>query len=153
METKIALEKDTVETLQDLIQVNIDSRDGFLSVVEHTEDESISRLFRELASRRNEQASELSSLVELNDEQANNDGSMMAAAHRGWIDLRGRLGESTTAMLEEAERGEDQIKHKYEEALKTSAGSAVTDVLNRQYRAVKEAHDRVRDLRDIYRKK
>jgi uncharacterized protein (TIGR02284 family) len=66
------------------------------------------------------------------------------------MDLRAAFGAGTHAMLSEAERGEDYIKGKYEEILKGTAGSAVTDVLNRQYRAVKIAHDRVRDLRDTY---
>ena len=79
-----------------------------------------------------------------------NRGSVAAAVHRGWMDLRAAVGQGTQAMLEEAERGEDFIKEKYEDVLKHTAGSAVTDVLNRQYRNIKSAHDSIRDLRDSF---
>jgi uncharacterized protein (TIGR02284 family) len=111
---------------------------------------TISSLFRELASQREQQAAELRTLVAANFEEPDHEGSYAAAAHRAWMDLRAAFGGGTHAMLSEAERGEDYIKGKYEEILKECAGSAVTDVLNRQYRAVKLAHDRVRDLRDTY---
>ena len=55
------------------------------------------------------------------------------------------------AVLSEAERGEDSIKHNYESALKDVAGSPVADILQKQYVGVKSAHDNVRDLRDAYK--
>ena len=148
METKTNLNEETILKLKELTQINIDSRDGLLEAVEHTDNQSIAAAFRDLAARRNEQASELSELVAANGD-VKPGGSIAAAVHRTWIDLRGVLGQGTRAMLEEAERGEDYIKGKYEEILKESAGSAVTDILNRQYASVKAAHDSIRDLRDM----
>lgn len=150
METKTSLQKETVDKLQELVQVNIDSHDGFNDAASNTEDMTISSLFRELASQRQQQAAELRTLIAANFEEPEKDGSYAAAAHRAWMDLRAAFGGGTKAMLSEAERGEDYIKGKYEEIVKECAGSAITDVLNRQYRAVKLAHDRVRDLRDTY---
>ena len=150
METKTSLSKETIEKLQELVQVNIDSHDGFNDAASNTEDMTISSLFRELASQREQQAAELRTLVAANFEEPDREGSYAAAAHRAWMDLRAAFGGGTHAMLSEAERGEDHIKGKYEEILKECAGSAITDVLNRQYRAVKLAHDRVRDVRDTY---
>jgi uncharacterized protein (TIGR02284 family) len=150
METKTALTKETINCLNDLIQVNIDSRDGFRDAAENVENLTISSLFTELSNQRNDQASELRSLVTANAQEPTDSGSFAAAAHRAWMDLRSAFGGGTAAMLSEAERGEDYIKGKYESALKGHAGSAVTDVLNRQYASVKAAHDRVRDLRDSF---
>lgn len=150
METKTKLTDESIESIQDLISVNIDSRDGFNEAAEHVEDANVSQLFREIAEERNQQVSELRTLVHLNDRESENAGSMAAAAHRAWMDLRATFGAGTKEMLDEAERGEDHIKAQYEEALKECAGSAVTDVLNRQYAVVKKAHDRVRDLRDSF---
>lgn len=150
METKTTLTDKTIETIQGLISVNIDSRDGFKEAAEKVEHNSVAQLFCDLAEQRNQQVSELRTLVHSNDEEAEDAGSMAAAAHRAWMDLRAAFGAGTQAMLDEAERGEDHIKAQYEEALKECAGSAVTDVLNRQYAAVKNAHDRVRDLRDSF---
>ena len=51
-------------------------------------------------------------------------------------------------MLVEAERGEDAIKQASETVLRANAGSAMNDVLTRQYATIKSGHDRIRDLRD-----
>jgi uncharacterized protein (TIGR02284 family) len=134
-----------------LIQINHDCRQGYHSVADHTDDNRIETLFRGLGMQRGLQAEQLKQLIDANGETAEDSGSMAASAHRTWIDLRSALGGGTTAMLEEAERGEDQIKEKYESSLKESAGSAVTDLLNEQYAEVKAAHDKIRDLRDSYK--
>lgn len=147
-ETKTTLKPETIDALQELIQVNIDSRDGFHEAADNIDDLSVSSLFRELASQRNSNVSELRTLVSSNLEEPQDSGSAAASIHRTWMDLRAALGGGVSAMLSEAERGEDYIKSKYEETLKATAGSAVTDVLNRQYADVKAGHDRVRDLRD-----
>ena len=149
-ETKLSLNRETVDALQELIQVNIDSRDGFNEAASQLEDMTISSMFRQLGEDRNEQASELRTIVAANREEPEDSGSMAAAAHRMLIDIRAALGGGIPVILSEAERGEDWIKSKYEEVLKATAGSAVNDVLQRHYAAVKAAHDRVRDMRDAY---
>ncbi len=50
-------------------------------------------------------------------------------------------------MLAEAERGEDAIKHRYKDTLKT-ASIAANDVLQTQCAGVKARHDQARDMRD-----
>lgn len=151
LESKTTLNAETIDVLQELIRVNTDSRKGFHEVADHTDDARLETLFRGLGMQRGLQAEQLKLLVDANGETSKDSGSMAASAHRAWIDLRSALGGGTTAMLEEAERGEDQIKETYESALKKSAGSAVTDLLNEQYREVKAAHDKIRELRDSYK--
>lgn len=153
METKTNLDEKTIETLQELIQINLDSQDGFQQVAEKTDDTRVAQLFRSLGQERGAQAEELKSLVMVNSETPEDSGSFAAAAHRVWIDLRAALGGDAKVMLIEAEKGEDAIKEKYEEALKDEPGTAVSDVLHRQYAAVKAGHDKVRDLRDAYKAK
>ena len=152
VETKTDLNADSVSTLQDLIQVNIDSRDGFREAADEVGDERIATLFRQIGEVRERNASELQGLVALNDTEPQERGSIAAALHRTWLDLRAKLsGSDTAAVLSEAERGEDHIKAQYEEALKANPGSAVSDVLHRQLGEVKSHHDQVRDLRDAYK--
>jgi uncharacterized protein (TIGR02284 family) len=151
VETKMTLTDSTIEKLQDLIQVNVDSHDGFEEVADKTDDIAVANLFRRLASERSNQASELQAIVAANCEEPEESGSYSAAAHRVLIDIRAALGGGTKVMLIEAEKGEDQIKEKYEEVMKDNPGTAVSDVLHRHYEAVKAAHDHVRDLRDKYK--
>jgi uncharacterized protein (TIGR02284 family) len=150
-ETKLSLTQETLDLLNDLAQVNIDSRDGFRHAAGEISEMSISHMFVQLADERDRNLQELRSLINMNGETAENDGSFAAAAHRTWMDLRTALGGGVQTVLDEAERGEDHIKAKYEDALKKNAGTAVSDVLHRQYTAVKAAHDRVRDMRDAHR--
>lgn len=151
-ENKLSLDNDTISMLNDLAQVNIDSRDGFRHAAGEIQEVAISSLFMRMADEREQQAQELKSLVALNGEQPTDEGSFAASAHRTWMDLRKALGGGLQMVLDEAERG-DYIKGKYEDALKNNAGSAASDVLHRQYAAVKSAHDRVRDMRDAHREK
>lgn len=151
LETTTNLQPETINFLQELIQINVDSRDGFRQAAQDIDDMTISQMFLQLADERDQNANQLSQYVELNHEEPNRSGSFAAALHRSWMSLRELLStDNTHAVLEEAERGEDQIKAAYEHAIKETAGSAVNDVLLNQYAKVKTAHDRVRDLRDQY---
>ncbi|HEY1065265.1 MAG TPA: PA2169 family four-helix-bundle protein, partial [Pirellulales bacterium] len=94
---------------------------------------------------------ELQQIVNFNGEEPTDDGSFKATVHRAWLDVRAALnGGDAGVILSEAERGEDAIKELYEEVLKETSGSAVNDVLTRQYAKVEAGHDKVRDLRDAY---
>jgi uncharacterized protein (TIGR02284 family) len=76
-------------------------------------------------------------------------GTIAGAAHRTWIDVKGAIGGGPHSVLAECERGEDHIKHAYEESLKSAKLPAhVIELLRRQFANVKESHDRVRSLRD-----
>ncbi len=138
--------------LQDLIQINLDSSKGFREAAEEISEDDIAKLFRGLAEERANHAEELQTFVAWNGEKAADDGSLLGCMHRAWVNVRAKLnGGDPYVVLIEAERGEDSIKEAYEEALKSTAGSAMNDVLLKQYACVKAGHDGVRDLRDAYK--
>jgi uncharacterized protein (TIGR02284 family) len=139
---------ETVNKLQDLVRINIDSAKGFEEAAEKLDNLTVAESFRRLAEERRLQANELGNYVRRNDEEPPTEGSYLAAFHRCWMSFRQSLGGDDSTVLSEAEAGEDQIKEAYEDALKETAGSPVNDVLTRQYADVKAAHDHVRDLRD-----
>ncbi len=154
IETKTDLNEQTVEKLQDLTRINIDAEKGFREAAESIDNMAVAETFRELATQRAANAEELRQYCNCNGEEAVCDGSFSAKFHRVWMDLRGKLnGGDTHVVLCEAERGEDHIKAAYEDALKETAGSAMNDVLMRQYAGVKAGHDRVRDMRDAHAEK
>ena len=148
-ETKCDLRPEVVENVKNLHQANIDSADGFESTANELKDQDLAMAFRRWASERRQQAAELANLVECNADEVDREGSWLAGLHRAYISLRTAVtNDDRQAILEEAERGEDHIKDAYEEVLKGEPGTAISDVLHRQYARVKETHDRVRDLRD-----
>ncbi len=149
LETKLNLNQETIDMLQDLIQVNIDSANGFREAAELMDDELIASKLINLANVREQQAVMLQEFVAINHNEPRREGSYAAAMHRVWMNARAMMGgNDTCAMLAEAERGEDHIKRAYESLLKTYPGTAMNDVLLQQYEQVKNDHDMIRDLRD-----
>lgn len=153
MQTQQVLTPKMIHDLQELIQANIDSRDGFRHASEVTDDLTLQSAFEQIAIDRDSQADELARFVAWSGEFPRREGSFAAAVHRAWMTIRESLStDDRYAVLCEAERGEDSIKAAYESALENFAGSAVTDVLMSQYAAVKFSHDRIRDLRDSWKR-
>lgn len=149
IDTQQVLTTRMINQLQELIQVNIDSRDGFRHASEVTDDLTLQSAFEQLAIDRDVQADELARFVAWNGKYPRRDGSIAAAVHRAWMTIRESLSTNDRyGVLCEAERGEDSIKGAYENALETFVGTGVYDVLLQHYAAVKFSHDRIRDLRD-----
>src|SRR5690349_8331257 len=93
----------SINWLQDLIQINIDSRDGFEEGADELKgkNSSLERLFRNMAAERAAQASELQEMVASNATKPEKSGSVSAAAHRAWMDIRSALGGGEYAILAE----------------------------------------------------
>lgn len=150
VETKTKLARQTITSLQELIYINVDSRNTFQELADGTTNSSVAIMFRELAAERNRNVAELESLMNRNESNAEETGSLVGAAHRLLISLRATLGAGTPTMLNEAEAAEKSIQHKYEEVLKREPGSAISDILHRQYGGIRAAHQRVRAIRDAH---
>lgn len=149
VETKYDLKQETIETLQDLIRMNIDSAKGFREASDLLDDNLLAGKLTTIANEREQQASVLQEYVNVNHDEPRREGSYAAALHRTWMNARAQFtSDNSYAVMAEAERGEDQIKAAYEDALKKNPGTAMNDVIMKQYEQVKSAHDIVRDLRD-----
>ncbi len=149
METITTLKDETIAGLQDLIEINIDSGKGFKQAAENIENTDIANYFRRCGERRSTFAGELQRVVGANGEKPETSGTVKGAVHRWWLGVRGTVQSGDEhAILAEAERGEDAIKHRYEEVLKETAGSPLNETLHRQYASVKHDHDTIRDMRD-----
>ncbi|QDT01426.1 PA2169 family four-helix-bundle protein [Adhaeretor mobilis] len=148
-ETVADLKPEVIENLKKIRQANIDSADGFTEAGKELSDPQLAEKFQKWAQQRRANSTELGNLIATNGEEVCREGSWLAALHRSYISLKTALSsDDKQAVLNEAEAGEDHIKGAYEEVLKETPGSAVNDVLQRQYAEVKAVHDRVRDLRD-----
>lgn len=154
VETKTTLCDETIEKLNDLVRINIDSHEGLLEAAKAIDDKAVAEVFQKVADERAKFADELKMHVEWNGETAPKEQSFASKVHQCWTNCRAKLnGGDAHVVLIEAEFGEDQIKAAYEDALKDNPGSAVSDVLHAQYAVVKKGHDQIRDLRDAYAKK
>ena len=137
--------------LQDLLSINIDSQKGFLEAADTTTDTQLKSLFAEFSQKRAHNAAELRTYIRSAGQEPTNSGSVSGTVHRWWLDAKHALtGKDPSTILDEAERGEDSIKKVYENAINNLSDITVRELVERQYRNVREAHDRVKSLRDSY---
>ena len=139
---------DTV-TLNSLIKTTIDSINGYQESAQAVESDQFRQLFLELAQDRQQALPQLQAEVARLGGNPEDDGSVLAAAHRTFVDLKSAItGRDDKAVINEVERGEDHIKEKFEAALNEAGLSAETrQVVSQAYESVRRGHDRVRDLK------
>ena len=75
-------------------------------------------------------------------------GSVVAAVHRGWIDLKAALGGGDHAILGAIETGEDYVVKEYKKAQGEKLPERVRDIVERQFQSVKQAHVKVKGMRE-----
>lgn len=141
----------TISILDDLIETLKDGQQGFREAAEDVQSHELKTLFGEYSLQRSQFAGELQSLAHLlGEKEPETMGSVSGALHRGWINLKSALSSKDEhAILTECERGEDSAVAEYTKALaEEGLPGHVAEILQMQYKAVKAAHDRVRDLRD-----
>ena len=149
METIDNLNDTTIDKLQDLIRINIDSSKGFETAAKNIENRQISNYFSDCSARRAGFATELQGHVAWSGDEPEDSGSLRGTLHRWWLDIRGTVQDGDEhGVLAEAERGEDAIKERYEDVLKETAGSPLNALLQQHYVSVKADHDAIRDMRD-----
>ena len=138
-----------ITLLNDLIETCKDGQDGFKTSAENVERSDLKTLFYDLSQQRAKFAGELQTLVRELGGDPETAGSVSATLHRGWINIKSVVtGNDDSAILNEAERGEDAAKKAYNNALAESLPANVQTVVQNQANEVNAAHDRVRDARD-----
>ena len=115
----MAQQKETISTINDLIETLKDGQEGFRQAAEAVEDRELKTLFNECSLQRARFVGELQSeAVTLGESKPEDSGSTAGALHRSWINLKGAIAKHDDhAILEECERGEDSAIHEYKEAL------------------------------------
>jgi|ERR1700724_2072243 uncharacterized protein (TIGR02284 family) len=131
-----------------LIETCKDGQEGYRQAAENIKNPEYKSFFEQQSAERGRFASELQLHLTA---ESKDSGSVSGALHRAWIDLKGKLGAGDEAIFSSVEQGEDNAKHTYEDALKSSLPGELASIVQRQYQRVKAAHDRVKALRDSYK--
>ena len=144
MSTDKKVTKDLIETLED-------GTKGFTQAAEKLADSdrpALSTKFRELAEQRAAFSAELDTMAEAYGDDIDEDGSVLAAAHRGWMSLKDALsGSDPDGVLDAAESGEEHAVKEYEKALDEDISPNLRDVVQRQMNDIKAAHAEIKRLR------
>ena len=143
---------EVISTLNDLIETCKDGQNGFQAAIEGVRDSALKTTFQKYVQQRAQFASELQNEVRRLGGDPEKSGSVSAALHRGWMDIKAAVtGKNDHAIVAECERGEDAAVKNYQEAINKNLPSQIASIVQRQYDAVKQAHDQIRRLRDTPR--
>lgn len=146
--------KNQNEIIDNLIETLKDGQEGFKQAAESVKDPQLKSLFSEYSQQRARFAVELRSKAQRPDERDSKiSGSAAGALHRGWINLKSAITQGDDhAILAECERGEDSAVEEFTKALNDGLSAPVQEIVSRQYAEIKQAHDRVKQLRDAAKK-
>ena len=146
--------KNQNEIIDNSIETLKDGQEGFKQAAESVKDPQLKSLFSEYSQQRARFAVELRSKAQRPDERDSKiSGSAAGALHRGWINLKSAITQGDDhAILAECERGEDSAVEEFRKALNDGLSAPVQEIVSRQYAEIKQAHDRVKQLRDAAKK-
>jgi uncharacterized protein (TIGR02284 family) len=143
---------DVIDTLQDLAECSLDGEYGFQACAEQASSAELKSIFTQRADDCRRAVQELNDQIRSLGGSIEEHGSAAGALHRGWVAAKSTLSSyDDKAVLEEAERGEDNAKARYMKALKKPLPAHVKMMVERQMQGVQRNHDQVKSLRDRYR--
>lgn len=137
-----------IKTLNGLIEITLDSADGYREAAKETESGQFKTLFEQRSFERQQVAGDLQSSVRSLGGEPEDDGSILAKAHRAFLDVKHAILRDEQAVVNSVENGEDAIKARYEKALEDDKLSATTkETVRRAYTSVRQGHDQMRDIK------
>lgn len=139
-----------ISTLNSLIATTLDSCDGYRRAADESNNSQHQAMFNEFAAERETIVRQLQQQVRSMGGDPEDDGTVLAMAHRAFLSLRDAVtGSDDAAVIAEVERGEDHIKHKYEAAMDDGLSSDVEAVVREAYQSVRRGHDRVSAIKHM----
>ena len=141
--------EDVIDALQDLVECCKDGEYGFRACAEQAQRQDLKSTFLQRADDCRSAAQELNDQIRSLGGKTEDGGSAMGALHRGWVSVKAALSTyDDKAVLEEAERGEDNAKARYMKALKQPLPAGIKLIVERQMQGLQRNHDQIKMLRD-----
>jgi uncharacterized protein (TIGR02284 family) len=141
----------TISTLNDLIETCKDGANGFREAAAAVTHPDAKALFTSRVPAIERSAAELQAEVRRLGGEPEQTGSVAAAVHRKWIDLKAAVtGKDEAAIITECERGEELAVKHYEDALKADLAAETRALVEPQYRGAVANLEKVRALGRAY---
>jgi uncharacterized protein (TIGR02284 family) len=139
-----------ISVLNSLIETTIDSVDGYRRSAQEATNSRFSSAFLERANEREQVVSQLRERVRALGGNPEDDGTVLAAAHRAFLSLRDKVtGSDDESVIAEVDHGESYLNEKWETALKDERLSPETrSIIQRNYGSVREGRDTFRRLHE-----
>ena len=145
---------ETTSVLKSLLEICRDGEHGFMTASKEVTDASLKSEFIQYSAQRKAFADELISSIDPHGETNHVSGSLTAAMHRGWMEVKAAISSNDThSILNECERGEDSAMAAYREAMQVpSLEPSVKHIITAQYDQLQRVHDRIKLLREAFDK-
>jgi uncharacterized protein (TIGR02284 family) len=146
--------KETIEVLNDLIQINNDRILGYEKAIRETkpEDDDLKILYATMIAESHRNKIALASEVQAIGGDVEQGTTAGGKIYRAWMDVKAVFtGHSRHAILANCEAGEDASQRAYRSALEHEALPAyIRELLVRQEESLRAGHDEIKVLRDQY---
>lgn len=137
-----------IKVLNGLLETTTDSADGYRAAAEETDNSAYRALFERRAAERQGVADTLRAWVLALGGQPDSEGSILAKAHRAFLDIKSALLRTDEAVVGSVESGEDHLKSRFEKALADDRISATTrENVRRAFEIVRDGHDQMSQLK------
>lgn len=143
---------ETIEILNDLIQINNDRIEGYEKALHETkpEDADLKALFSSMINESHEIRMTLGTEVNALGGDMDNSTTNSGKIYRAWMDVKAIFtGHDRHSVLANCEAGEDAAQRAYREALSDEDLPAyLHEMVSEQQQILKRSHDKIKALRD-----
>lgn len=140
--------EETIQHLNALIEVCKDGELGYRTAAEHVRNSELNSLFDNYAKQRAGFVRALQAEVGRLGGSATGSGTLSAAFHRGWMDLKSVLsGGDAGAIIAACETGEDSAQAAFERLVNTDISGQTRSLVEKQWRQIGEAHKQMLRLK------
>jgi uncharacterized protein (TIGR02284 family) len=141
--------EETIDRLNELIRVCLDGQKGYLTASESVSNTALKSVFLDYEKQRRSGAQRLKAEVERLDGKPADEGTALAALHRGWMDLKaGVTGGEPAAIIAACETGEDAAEASFERVVNIGISGEAGSVVENEWRKIKESHARLLHMKD-----
>lgn len=140
--------EETIDHLNHLISVARNGEEGYRHAAEHVKDDHFQTVFADYAKQRARFVRELQDEVQRLGGTAADAGTVGAAVHRGWLDVKAALtGGDAASVIAACETGEDSAEADYERVVNIGISGETRAIVEKQWNKIKEAHHRLLNLK------
>ncbi|HTC36854.1 MAG TPA: PA2169 family four-helix-bundle protein [Bryobacteraceae bacterium] len=141
--------QDYAQAVHDVITVCRDAEQGYRGAAHAVNAPATKEIFEQYSAQRAQFAAELQAAVKALGFETIDPQGLGGMLYASWISLKALVtGHDVHGVLVEAERGEDWSLKTYRAALGKTLPAEIASIIERQFKEVQTAHDRIRALRD-----
>ncbi|HEY4060548.1 MAG TPA: PA2169 family four-helix-bundle protein [Puia sp.] len=146
--------KETIEVLNDLVQINNDRITGYEKAIKETkpEDDDLKILYATMIAESHRIKIALATEIQALGAEVEQGTTTSGKIYRAWMDVKAVFsGHDRHAVLTNCEAGEDAAQRAYRMALEHDhLPSFIQELLLQQQTTLKASHDEIKALRDQY---